>query len=84
MTTLPVFTYYQLLHTRAGLGGEAQIDLANLNDTATMQKYFTDYKVMLQKAAGFSGTKVVVHVEPDLWGFTHQRSTGDNGATVAA
>ncbi len=80
----PVFTYYQLLQTRAGAGGEAQTVLANLNDTATMQKYFTDYKVMLQKAAGFSGTKVVVHVEPDLWGYIQQRSSNDNAAVIPA
>lgn len=80
----PVFTYYQLLYTRPGTGGEAQVVLANLNHTATMKKYFADFKVMLQKAAGFPDTEVVVHVEPDLWGYAQQDSSGDDGATVPA
>jgi hypothetical protein len=79
----PVFTYYQLLYTRAGSGDQNRIDLANLNDAATMQKYFVDFKVLLQKAGAFTAP-VVVHVEPDLWGYVQQVSAGDHATSVPA
>jgi hypothetical protein len=39
--------------------------------------------LLLQRAGAFPNNPVVVHVEPDLWGFLEQRATGDNAATVA-
>jgi hypothetical protein len=40
--------------------------------------------LFFQRAGAFSGTRIVFHVEPDLWGFTQQRATNDNAASVPA
>ena len=81
---IPVFTYYMLLHSLPGGGSESDADFANLNNTATMTAYFNDLKLFFQKAGAFPAQKVVLHVEPDLWGYMQQRSMNDNAATVPA
>jgi hypothetical protein len=69
---VPVFTYYQMLGARPGAsGGEADRDLANLRDPATMRAYWRDFTRFLRRAHG-SGL-VVAHIEPDLWGYLEQR-----------
>lgn len=81
----PVFTYYMLLHSLPGAsGGEGPSLFANLQNTSTMQAYYNDLKLFFQKAGAFSGQRVVLHVEPDLWGFMEQRATNDNATTVPA
>src|SRR5207342_3400699 len=81
---IPVFTYYMLLQSTPGGGSESDANFANLNNTATMTAYFTDVKLFFQKAGAFPSQKVVLHVEPDFWGYMEQRSTGDDAKTVAA
>ena len=81
---IPVFTYYMLLQSSPGGGSESNADYTNLNNTATMTAVYNDLKLFFQKAGGFPGTPVVLHVEPDFWGYMEQRSTGDNAATVSA
>jgi hypothetical protein len=49
-----------------------------------MQAYYNDLKLFFQRAGAFPSTRVVFHVEPDLWGYIQQRATGDNAATVPA
>src|SRR4051812_17508664 len=68
---VPVFTYYQLLQSR-GRGGrdEAATDLAHLRDAALMRTYWSDYSLLLRRAKG--RRLVVVHLEPDLWGYLEQ------------
>ena len=56
----------------------------NLNNTATMTAYFNDLKLFFQKAGAFPTQKVVLHVEPDLWGYMEQRSANDDAKTVTA
>ena len=68
---IPVFTYYQLLQSKPGAsGGEAAADLANLRDPATMRAYWADVRLLFARAK--SSKTVVVHVEPDLWGYLEQ------------
>ena len=55
----------------------------NLQNTATMTAWFNDVKLFMQRAGAFQ-SKVVFHVEPDMWGYMQQRSTGDNATTVPA
>ncbi|HEY2151854.1 MAG TPA: hypothetical protein VGH34_13670 [Vicinamibacterales bacterium] len=43
-----------------------------------------DLKLFFQKAAAFQNQLVVLHVEPDLWGYVEQASTSGDAATVAA
>ena len=81
---IPIFTYYMLLQSLPGGGGESVAVLTNLNNTATMTAYFNDLKLFFQKAGAFPGQRVVLHVEPDLWGYMEQRSTSDDAKTVPA
>lgn len=83
---LPVLTYYQLLPSRgggagAGGGGEAERDLANLKDKALMKAYFADLALALRRAD--DGRPVVLHVEPDLWGYVEQRSEDPTAVPAA-
>jgi hypothetical protein len=81
---IPVFTYYMLLQSTPGGGSESNADFTNLNNTATMTAYYNDLKLFFQKAGAFPSQKVVLHVEPDFWGYMQQRATNDNAATVSA
>jgi len=67
---IPVLSYYMLLQSTPSAGGEAQTDLAHLNDPNVMSAYWNDVRLLFQRVRG---TKpVVVHVEPDLWGYLEQ------------
>ena len=79
---IPVFTYYMLLQSKPGGGDEAQADLANLRNPSTMRAYWADLALFFQRANGPS--TVVLHVEPDLWGYVQQAARGDDASTVAA
>lgn len=68
--TIPVLTYYMLLQSKPHGADEAQVDLSHLRDPLLMQVYWDDVRLLFQKV---HGTKpVVVHVEPDLWGYLEQ------------
>ncbi len=82
---IPVFPYYELLQSNPSTGGdESSRDFSNLNDAATMNAYYANFKLLMQKAGAFGHT-VVVHVEPDLWGYLEQRAgTGDASSLTAS
>jgi len=80
---IPVFTYYMMRQSSPGAAmGEMDGNLANVASTATMRAYFEDLRLFFQRAAG-AGTPVILHVEPDLWGYLQQRSNENDAATVA-
>ena len=81
-----VFPYYQLLQSNPSNGsGEAARDLNNLKNDSTMADYWADVRLFMKKAeAGSSGHPVVLHIEPDLWGYIEQAATGDDATTVPA
>ena len=81
---IPVLTYYLLLQSHPGTGlGESDQDFANLNRASLMATYYGDFKVLMQRASQYGG-QVVVHVEPDLWGYLEQRAgVGGAGALTA-
>lgn len=82
---IPVFTYYMMLQSSPSVGADESARVfSNLNNTATMTAYFSDLKLFFQKAGAFPGQRVVLHVEPDLWGYMEQRSTNDDARTVPA
>lgn len=81
---IPVFTYYMMLHSAPGGGGEADANFANANNTATMTAYYNDLILLFQKAAAFPDQKVVLHVEPDFWGYMQKRTPSDDARTVPA
>jgi hypothetical protein len=80
---IPVFSYYQLRQSAPNNklpDGQAIAD--NLQDTATMAAYFTDLELFFQRAGAFQPKPVILHVEPDLWGFIEEEAKQDNAATV--
>jgi hypothetical protein len=81
---IPVFSYYMLLQSLPGGATDAEAVFTNLNTTTTMTAYYNDLKLFFQKAATFPNQKVVLHLEPDLWGYMQQRATGDSATSVTA
>jgi len=80
---VPVFSYYQLLQSKpAEPGSEPDIDLAHLRNPSTMAAYWRDVRLFFERARGQK--IVVLHVEPDLWGYIEQASHGDDAASVPA
>jgi hypothetical protein len=74
----PVFTYYQLLQSAPGNTlSEPASDFANLANVSTMSAWYRDLKLFFQRAGAQSQTAVVLHVEPDLWGYIQQRYGDD-------
>jgi hypothetical protein len=71
---IPVFTYYQMLQSAPAVGSdEQQKDLSNMRNPATMGAYWSDYRLLLRRVAQAAGSKlVVIHIEPDLWGYLEQ------------
>jgi hypothetical protein len=83
---LPVFTYYQLLQSLPHQGAsEPDQDFNNLNNAGTMAAYYQDFALLLQRAATY-GQPVVIHVEPDFWGYMQIRirDTTNNAADIPA
>jgi len=78
---VPVLTYYMLLQSKPGGGDEAHADLANLRDATTMNAYWDDVRLLFRRIAG--AKPVVVHVEPDLWGYLEQAGAVPLAATFA-
>lgn len=79
--TTPVLTYYMLLQSSPHGSDEAQTDLAHLRDAQVMQAYWQDVRLLFQRVRG---TKpVVVHVEPDLWGYLEQAGAVSLGSAFA-
>jgi hypothetical protein len=72
--TIPVLTYYQLLQSNPSRGSdELHRDLSNLRNAGTMRAYWADWSLLLRRvASAASGHLVVIHVEPDLWGYLEQ------------
>lgn len=81
---VPVFTYYELRQSQpgAGEGDEATAFLRNLGSRSTMRAYFGNLRLLFERLGAAAGP-VVLHVEPDLWGFVQQRR-GDDASAVRA
>jgi hypothetical protein len=79
---IPVFSYYMLLQSAPAGGGEADTDLAHLRNADTMRLYWADLRLFYRRARG--SRPVVLHVEPDLWGYVQQAARRDDASTVPA
>lgn len=75
---LPVLTYYQLRGSTPNPDGEDPDP--KLQNASTMNAYFTDFKLLMQKCNQY-GKTVIVHIEPDFWGFC-QNVHGDDPSVV--
>ena len=80
----PVFPYYMLLQSNPSTGGqrEGEGPLEPREHRPRWPPYYADLRLFFQRAAG--STTVVLHVEPDLWGYIEQASTGDDATTIPA
>ncbi|MCP4902350.1 MAG: hypothetical protein GY906_35735 [bacterium] len=76
---LPVLTYYTIVQSDPYPYTEPPD--GNLNTPATMNAYFEDFKLLMTKA-GDDGRTVIIHVEPDLWGYM-QSFHGDDPANTS-
>ena len=63
---VPVFDYYQLRGSAPNVGSENPDP--KLQNADTMNAYYAEFKLLIQKCAA-SGKVVILHVEPDFWGF---------------
>ncbi|HLY11022.1 MAG TPA: hypothetical protein VKW04_17100 [Planctomycetota bacterium] len=66
---IPVFDYYQLRGSSPNIGSENPDP--KLQDPSTMSAYYAEFTLLMQKCFAF-GKPVIVHVEPDFWGFCEQ------------
>jgi hypothetical protein len=83
---IPAFVYYEMLQSNGPSGnGEGGTDLAHLGSTSTMNAYYADWALLMQKIGAY-GKPALVIVEPDLWGFIEQTVTesGNSAANVPA
>jgi hypothetical protein len=61
---VPMFTYYEILHSTGAAEGAAEV--AAINDVAFLTRYFDDWRFLLQK---IGNTRAMLHIEPDFWGY---------------
>jgi hypothetical protein len=69
---VPVFSYYQIVASAPDPGSEDI--LPKLRNADTMRAYYDDW-VSLMREFGSFGKTVLVHVEPDLWGYLQQENS---------
>jgi hypothetical protein len=82
---LPVFTYYMLTQSAPGRGNgpnEPEAVQANVSNADTMRAYFLDLRLFFQRAGALNGRPVVLHVEPDLWGFLQRNARTDDATRI--
>jgi len=81
---IPVFSYYMIRQSLPGSndGDEPRAVLSNLRNKATMRAWFADVKLFMKRAGRFPHTRVVLQVEPDMWGYGEQAAHGDRASTV--
>jgi hypothetical protein len=80
---IPAFVYFMLLQSN-GPGGNSEggNDLAHLNSPSTMNAYYADWTLLMQKVGAFKKTALIV-VEPDLWGFMEQSVTHSSNSAAS-
>jgi hypothetical protein len=77
---IPVLTYYQVVpSTPEPMSEEVAL---KLRDASTMRAYFEEWALLMERA-GASGGPVIVHVEPDIWGYAQQEGDDPGGYEVA-
>jgi hypothetical protein len=77
-----VFDYYMLLQSLPATGADEAAKISsNISNASTMASYYADLKLFFQRAASY-GSSVVLHVEPDLWGYFEQKASGNDASTV--
>lgn len=81
---IPSFVYYNMLQSNGPSGGsESGTDLAHLSSTSTMNAYYSDWALLMQKIGAY-GKPALVVVEPDLWGFIQQAAQAKGSSSAAS
>lgn len=81
---VPVFTYYELLQSLPSTGStELDRDYSNLINASTMNSYYANFALLMNAAKSF-GKPVIVHVEPDLFGYMEHKAAGGDASSVSA
>ncbi|MFN0093451.1 MAG: hypothetical protein ACKVVT_01565 [Dehalococcoidia bacterium] len=80
---VPVFTYYNLVQSLPDNRPERDRALGSLRSQEIMGHYLRGLRAFFEQA-GQAGTTVILHVEPDLWGFAQQAAKHDDPATIPA
>ena len=75
---IPVFTYYNIVPAKKRNQDPA---FTNLADAEVMNKYFEDWKRLLQICRNY-GKKVIIHVEPDLLGYLQMFQNDPTKGTI--
>jgi hypothetical protein len=80
----PVFSYYMIRQSLPGRdnGDEPAAVLSNLSNAATMRAWLADVRLFFERAGRFPRTRVVLQVEPDMWGYGQQAARNDDASTV--
>jgi hypothetical protein len=80
---IPMFSYYEILQTAQATLSGFQEGTSEVTQAATdvgiMTRYYNDWRFLLQK---IGGAKVLLHIEPDFWGYVRQ--AGDPTTLAAA
>jgi len=72
---IPMYTLYQMATNGDG-------NLADLNDSTFMTRYWSNIKVLYQQIAAY-GKPAIVNMEPDFWGYAELQSN-QNPTTLTA
>jgi hypothetical protein len=75
--SVPLITYYTWLQASGRAEGADQLLAAT--DTAFLTRYFNDWRFLLQQVGQ---ERVLLHVEPDLWGYAQHRSASPSGVAA--
>src|SRR6202158_3500586 len=76
---IPVFTYYELLQSTPSSGSsESDRVFSHLHNGATMNAYYANFKLLMQKAGAYGG-QVGVDGGPGFWGVIQARAAGGGG-----
>lgn len=78
--SIPILTYYQIVHSLPERFEEPSFN--TLVNPETMNAYFEDWILLLKMAAEF-GEPVIIHHEPDLWGYLQFKGDDPTRAHVA-
>jgi hypothetical protein len=83
---LTAFSYYMLLQSTPGSAepDERLRTTVNLASRPTMAAWFADLRTFFQRASATGVDPIVLHVEPDAWGYAQRSSDGDDARTVRA
>lgn len=88
---IPAFVYYEMCLSNGphpgsycNTGHDVQQVAGNVDTPSTMNAYFANWTLLMQKIGAY-GKPVLVVVEPDTWGYLQNASNGtDNAANVPA